>query len=96
MSQNQFPGQYRSPSTPAVPANPAGTMAPGVTASPEALGVKPDSRLANAFLTQAFVWMFAGLLITAGVACGGPEQSAPARVRQAGASSSCSSSRSGS
>ena len=68
MSQNQFPGQYRSPSTPAVPANPAGTLTPGVTASPEALGVKPDSRLANAFLTHAFVWMFAGLLITAGVA----------------------------
>jgi FtsH-binding integral membrane protein len=67
MSQNQFPGQYRSPSAPAAPANPAGTLTPGVTASPEALGVKPDSRLANAFLTQAFVWMFAGLLVTAAV-----------------------------
>ncbi len=69
MSQNQFPGQYRSPSTPAVPANPAANRCtPGVTASPAALGVKPDARLANAFLTQAFVWMFAGLLVTAGVA----------------------------
>jgi uncharacterized protein len=47
MSQNQFPGQYASPST---------------------LGVKPDARLQTAFLTQAFVWMFAGLLVTAGVA----------------------------
>ena len=47
MSQNQFPGQFASPST---------------------LGVKPDARLQTAFLTQAFVWMFAGLLVTAGVA----------------------------
>jgi FtsH-binding integral membrane protein len=36
--------------------------------SPSALGVKPDARLQTAFLTQAFVWMFAGLLVTAGVA----------------------------
>jgi hypothetical protein len=36
--------------------------------SPSALGVKPDARLQSAFLTQAFVWMFAGLLVTAGVA----------------------------
>jgi uncharacterized protein len=47
MNQNQFPGQFASPST---------------------LGVKPDSRLQTAFLTQAFVWMFVGLLVTAGVA----------------------------
>jgi len=39
-----------------------------VGASPSALGVKPDARLANAFLSQAFLWMFAGLLLTAGVA----------------------------
>ena len=32
------------------------------------LGVKPDARLANAFLSQAFLWMFAGLFVTAGVA----------------------------
>ena len=34
-------------------------------ASPSALGVKPDARLQAAFLTQAFVWMFVGLLVTA-------------------------------
>ncbi len=39
-------------------------------ATPSALGVRPDARLASAFLTQAFVWMFAGLLVTAGVAWG--------------------------
>ena len=37
-------------------------------ATPSMLGVKPDARLASAFLTQAFVWMFAGLLLSAGVA----------------------------
>ncbi len=41
---------------------------PGQFASPSTLGVKPDARLQTAFLTQAFVWMFAGLLVTAGVA----------------------------
>lgn len=34
-------------------------------ASPSAVGVKPDARLSSAFLTQAFAWMFAGLLLTA-------------------------------
>ena len=38
----------------------------GVT--PSAVGVKPDARLSAAFLTQAFLWMFVGLLVTAGVA----------------------------
>ena len=42
------------------------TGGPAMSAS--ALGVKPDARLAQAFLTQAFVWMFAGLLVSAGVA----------------------------
>jgi hypothetical protein len=37
-------------------------------ATPSALGVKPDARLQAAFLTQAFLWMFVGLLISAGVA----------------------------
>jgi len=37
-------------------------------ATPSTLGVKPDARLAQAFLTQAFVWMFAGLIVSAGVA----------------------------
>ena len=41
---------------------------PGPYATPSTLGVKPDARLATAFLTQAFVWMFVGLLVTAGVA----------------------------
>jgi uncharacterized protein len=44
-----------------------GTQAPPV-GSPSALGVKPDVRLQTAFLTQAFLWMFVGLLVTAGVA----------------------------
>ena len=43
-------------------------MVQGIGATPSALGVKPDARLANAFLSQAFGWMFAGLLLTAGVA----------------------------
>jgi FtsH-binding integral membrane protein len=42
-----------------------GTGRPGL---PSELGVKPDARLANAFLTQSFLWMFLGLLVTAGVA----------------------------
>ena len=37
-------------------------------ASPSAVGVKPDAKLSAAFLTQAFAWMFAGLLLTAAVA----------------------------
>ena len=40
----------------------------GAATSPSALGVKPDARLAQAFLTQAFVWMFVGLIVSAGVA----------------------------
>ena len=36
--------------------------------SPSSLGVVPDARLANAFLAHAFVWMFAGLLLSAAVA----------------------------
>jgi FtsH-binding integral membrane protein len=36
-------------------------------ASPSSVGVKPDARLSSAFLTQAFAWMFVGLLLTAGV-----------------------------
>jgi FtsH-binding integral membrane protein len=47
-------------------ATPDQTGRPMTSAS--ALGVKPDARLAQAFLTQAFVWMFAGLLVSAGVA----------------------------
>ena len=35
---------------------------------PSQLGVRPTSELATQFLSQAFGWMFAGLLLTAGVA----------------------------
>ena len=51
-------------SNPYVNRNPSGGPAP----STSALGVKPDARLAQAFLTQAFVWMFVGLMVSAGVA----------------------------
>ena len=37
-------------------------------ASPTSLGVRPSTQLASALLTQAFVWMFAGLLLTTIVA----------------------------
>ena len=67
MTQNQIPNPYSS--TPAAPTVAPGTTSGPVTgASPASLGVVPDARLAQAFLTQAFVWMFAGLLVTAGVA----------------------------
>src|SRR3954447_19447063 len=62
-NSNQFQAPYAS--NPTAPARP---VAPGVSATPSALGVKPDARLANAFLSQAFLWMFAGLFVTAGVA----------------------------
>ena len=35
---------------------------------PSQLGVRPAPELANTFLTQSFGWMFAGLLLTAGIA----------------------------
>jgi uncharacterized protein len=40
---------------------------PGQYAVPSQLGVRPDARLAQAFLTQSFFWMFLGLLVTTGV-----------------------------
>jgi hypothetical protein len=36
--------------------------------SPSTLGVKPATQLSAAFLSQAFAWMFVGLLLTAGIA----------------------------
>jgi FtsH-binding integral membrane protein len=48
--------------------NPIPNRLSGMPVTPSLLGVKPDARLATAFLTQAFVWMFAGLLLSAGVA----------------------------
>jgi len=66
-NQNQIPNPYSS--NPAAPGTtPNVTPGPITGASPSTLGVVPDARLAQAFLTQAFVWMFAGLLVTAGVA----------------------------
>ena len=39
----------------------------GQYAVPSQVGVRPDARLAQAFLTQSFFWMFLGLLVTTGV-----------------------------
>jgi hypothetical protein len=36
-------------------------------ARPSQLGVRPATELSTAFLTQAFAWMFVGLLVTAGI-----------------------------
>ena len=36
--------------------------------APSQLGVRPAQQLSSQFLTQAFLWMFAGLLLSAGVA----------------------------
>lgn len=35
--------------------------------APSQLGVRPDARLSATFLSQAFTWMFAGLLLTAAI-----------------------------
>jgi hypothetical protein len=37
------------------------------TYAPSQLGVRPDARLAQAFLTQSFFWMFLGLVVTTAV-----------------------------
>ncbi len=34
---------------------------------PSQIGVRPTTALSTGFLTQAFTWMFAGLLLTAGI-----------------------------
>jgi uncharacterized protein len=39
----------------------------GPIGAPSQLGVRPDARLSAGFLSQAFTWMFAGLLLTAAV-----------------------------
>jgi FtsH-binding integral membrane protein len=41
---------------------------PATAGDPTITAVKPDARLAAAFLSQAFLWMFVGLLVSAGVA----------------------------
>jgi FtsH-binding integral membrane protein len=43
-------------------------MINGRPAVPSELGVRPSARLSAGFLSQAFLWMFAGLLVTATVA----------------------------
>ena len=48
--------------------NPIPNRLSGSPVTPSMLGVRPDARLSTAFLTQAFLWMFAGLLLSAGVA----------------------------
>ncbi len=50
--------------------NPYADQAPaaGPLASPAVIDVRPDARTQQAFLTQAFLWMFVGLGVTAGVA----------------------------
>lgn len=54
--------------TPIPGARDADGASTGRQALPSELGVKPDARLSTAFLTQSFLWMFVGLLVTAGVA----------------------------
>lgn len=39
----------------------------GPYAAPSQVGVRPDARLAQAFITQSFFWMFLGLLVTTAV-----------------------------
>ncbi|MBF6604506.1 MAG: Bax inhibitor-1/YccA family protein [Chloroflexi bacterium] len=39
----------------------------GSSFSPSRLGVRPTTALSTAFLSQAFLWMFVGLLVTTGV-----------------------------
>jgi len=53
-----------------------------IRATPEQLGVRPSAALAQQFLIHAFGWMFAGLLITAGVAA--IVQSSPALTSMIG------------
>jgi FtsH-binding integral membrane protein len=66
MTQNDNPTRYTGTTVrPLTPGTPAGV---GARPTPSSLGVVPDARLAAAFLTHAFIWMFAGLLVTAGVA----------------------------
>ena len=71
--------QNPNPNSPYASTTPAATHAP--YASPTQLGVKPDARLQAAFLSHAFLWMFAGLLVTAGVAYPRPVERADPGLR---------------
>ena len=56
MSDPRFPNPYAGPT-------------PGTGLAPDATVIaRPDARTQAAFLTQAFLWMFVGLAVTAGVA----------------------------
>lgn len=59
--------------------NPFGTTNNPSGALPSQLGVRPNAELATRFLSQAFGWMFAGLLLTAGIAA--VVQSQPELIR---------------
>lgn len=58
MSDPRVSNPYATPRPAAAPSLGAASIA----------GVRPDARLAQAFLSQAFLWMFVGLLVSAGVA----------------------------
>jgi FtsH-binding integral membrane protein len=69
MNQNEIPRPYGQSGAPGTTPGTTGIPgSPGVPVNPAALGVIPDARLQAAFLSQAFLWMFLGLLVTAGVA----------------------------
>jgi FtsH-binding integral membrane protein len=68
MTQNQNPIRYSTTAQPAAPTAPTVPAGVGARPTPASLGVVPDARLSAAFLSHAFTWMFAGLLVTAGVA----------------------------
>jgi uncharacterized protein len=57
---------------PRTPASTAGTTAGAsrqiLEGTAPGVAVRPDPRLAQAFITQAFFWMFVGLLVSAGIA----------------------------
>ena len=57
MSDQRYPNPYVDQAPP-----------PGPLAPTAATDVRPDARTQQAFLTHAFVWMFVGLAVTAGVA----------------------------
>ena len=65
MTEDRIP----TPTTTSTASTPYAATPPyAQTASPAALGVTPDARLQAAFLTHSFIWMFAGLLVSAAVA----------------------------
>src|SRR6478735_2169181 len=59
MSDQRVTNPYPDPTAPAVPGSPTARTAPTIVV---------DRRTSVAFLSQAFLWMFVGLLVSAGVA----------------------------